>query len=288
MKIKVYILNVFAKSKKGGNPAGVVLDADSLSAEVMQKIAQKIGFSETAFVQKSEKADFKVRFFTPSSEVNICGHASIAPFYLLAKKKALKRGKYTQETKAGILALEIKDNTVLMSQNLPQFLDKIEIKEIAKSLNISTEIISTDLPLQIVSTGLRDVFIPIKSLKELDNIQPDFEKISKISKKYKVIGYHLFTLESKFGSTAHCRNFAPLYGINEESATGTSSAALGCYLFKYCKISKKEANRLVFEQGYSMKKPSEIVVTLKIQNDQIKEVKVGGVASIIKEKELSI
>ena len=153
---------------------------------------------------------------------------------------------------------------------------------------MSTEIISTDLPLQIVSTGLRDVFIPIKSLKELDNIQPDFEKISKISKKYKVIGYHLFTLESKFGSTAHCRNFAPLYGINEESATGTSSAALGCYLFKYGKISKKEANRLVFEQGYSMKKPSEIVVTLKIQNDQIKEVKVGGVALVIKEKELSI
>lgn len=289
MKIKVYTLNAFAKIEEGGNPAGVVLDADSLSDETMQKIAQKVGFSETAFVQKSDKADFKVRFFTPNGEVDLCGHATIATFYLMAKKNLLKSGTYTQETKAGILNLEVQnDNTIFMNQNSPQFFDEIKKKEIAESLNISEEIISDDLPVQIVSTGLRDIFIPIKSLEDLHNIKPNFEEVSKVSKKYDVIGYHLFTLETKYDSTAHCRNLAPLYDIPEEAGTGTSSGALSCYLFKYGKISKQDVNHLIFEQGYSMKKPSEIFVNLKLQDDKIVEVKVGGIASNIQEKELTI
>ncbi len=289
MEIKVYTLNAFAKTKEGGNPAGVVLDADSLSDETMQIIAQKIGFSETAFVQKSEKANFKVRFFTPKGEVDLCGHATIATFYLMAKKNLLESGTYTQETKAGILNLEVQeDNTIFMNQNLPQFFNEIDKKEIAESLNISEEIISDDLPVQVVSTGLKDIFIPIKSLKDLHNIKPNFEEVSKISKKYDVIGYHLFTLETKFSSTAHCRNLAPLYDIPEESATGTSSGALSCYLLEYGKISKQDTNHLVFEQGYSMKKPSEIFVNLKLQDDKIVEVKVGGIASHIQEKELTV
>lgn len=289
MKIKVYTLNAFAKTKEGGNPAGVVLDADLLSEEIMQKIAKRVGFSETAFVQKSNKADFKVRFFTPNGEVDLCGHATIATFYLMAKKNLLKSRIYTQETKAGILNLEVKkDNSIFMNQNLPQFCDEIDKKEIAISLNVSEEIISNDLPVQIVSTGLRDIFIPIKSIKDLYNIKPNFEEVSKISKKYGVIGYHLFTLETKFGSTAHCRNLAPLYDILEESATGTSNGALSCYLFKYGKISKQGADHLVFEQGYSMKKPSEIFTNLKLKNNKIVEVKVGGIASNIQEKQLSV
>lgn len=284
MIVKVYTLNAFAKTKKGGNPAGVVLDANSLSSSDMQKIALKIGFSETAFVQNSNNADFKVRFFTPSGEVDLCGHATIATFYLMAKNNILDVGTYTQETKAGILSIEVKkDNTIFMTQNKPQFFDVINKKEIADSLNISEEIICDDLPVQIVSTGLKDIFIPIKSLKNLQSIKPNFEEVSKISRKYNTIGYHMFTLETKFGSTAHCRNLAPLYNIPEEAGTGTSSGALSCYLFKQGQVSQGDVNNLVFEQGYSMKKPSEIFVNLKLQNEQITEVKVGGIASDIQE-----
>lgn len=287
MEIKFYTLNVFAKTKEGGNPAGVVLDANFLSDKSMQKIAHEIGLSETAFVQKSDNADFKVRFFTPNGEVDLCGHAMIATFYLMAKKNLLTSGTYTQETKAGILTVEIQeDNTIFMNQKLPQFYDEIDKKSIAESLNISEDMISGELPIQIVSTGLRDIIIPIISLKGLHDIKPNFYEVSKISKKYDVIGYHLFTLETKFGSTAHCRNLAPLYDILEEAGTGTSSGALSCYLFKYGNISKKDTNHLVFEQGYSMKKPSEIFVNLKLQDDKIVEVKVGGIASNIQEKEL--
>jgi PhzF family phenazine biosynthesis protein len=289
MIVKVHTLNAFAKTQKGGNPAGVVLEAGNLSDKQMQKIAQEVGFSETAFVSKSDKADFKVQFFTPNGEVDLCGHATIATFFLMAKLELIKVGKYTQETKAGVLNIEVKSNgAIFMNQNTPQFFQEIDKAEIASSLNIPTEMIDSDLPMQIVSTGLKDILIPISNLSDLHSIKPNFEKVSEISKKYDVVGYHLFTLETKFGSTAHCRNLAPLYDIPEESATGTSSGALSCYLWENRKIDKQQSQNLVFEQGYSMKKPSEILVNLKIDEEKIMEVKVGGIASNIQQKEIKI
>ena len=289
MNITVYTLNAFAKTKDGGNPAGVVLDSDSLSEDQMKQIAKKVGFSETAFVQKSEKADFRVRFFTPSDEVDLCGHATVASFDLMSQKGIIKPGKYTQETKAGVLNLEVQqDGVIFMTQTLPQFFDKIDKIEVLNTLNISESQISSNLPIQIVSTGLKDILIPIKTLQDLNAVEPDFERVSQISKKYDVIGYHLFTLETKYDSTAHCRNLAPLYDIPEESATGTSNGALSCYLFKYGKITSKEVKGLVFEQGYSMGKPSEILASLEVSGDKIIEVKVGGIASNIQRREIKI
>ncbi len=289
MEIKVYTLNAFAKTDNGGNPAGVVLDADSLSAYDMQKIAEKVGFSETAFVKKSNNADFKVDFFTPNAEVDLCGHATIATFYLLANKGIIKVGQYTQETKAGVLKVECRnDNIIYMNQRNPEFYETLDKKEIADSLNINEDEIMNNIPIQIVSTGLKDILIPIKSLKALHNIKPDFYKISHVSKKKDVVGYHLFTLETEYGSTAHCRNFAPLYDISEEAATGTSNGALSCYLYKYGLILEKNIENLVFEQGYSMKKPSEILTSLIIHNQKIDEVKVGGIALNIEEKKIDL
>lgn len=289
MIVKVHTLNAFAKTSEGGNPAGVVLEADNLSDKQMQKIAQEVGFSETAFVSKSDKADFRVRFFTPSGEVDLCGHATIATFFLMAELKLIQTGKYTQETKAGVLNIEVKSNgAIFMNQNMPQFFEEIAIEEIVQSLNISNEVIDSDLPIQIVSTGLKDILVPIKSLSDLHSIKPNFEKVSEISKKYDVVGYHLFTLETKFDSAAHCRNLAPLYDIPEESATGTSSGALSCYLWKNGGVDNQQSQNLVFEQGYSMKKPSEILVNLKVEEGKIVEVKVGGIASNIQQKEIKM
>ena len=289
MKIKVYTLNSFTKARNGGNPAGVVLDADYLTEDHMKKAAKKVGFSETAFMQKSDKNHFKVRFFTPSEEVDLCGHATIAAFFLLKDKGFITSGKYKLETRAAILDIEVEHNqTVFMNQVLPKFFERIAQNEIMGCLNIKEDQFLPDLPIQIVSTGLRDILIPIKNLKVLLSLEPDYKKISEISKKYEAVGFHVFSLETKFRSTAHCRNFAPLYGIPEESATGTSNGALSCYLFKYSQVKKDQASHLVFEQGYSMNKPSEILAHLRIEGDQILEVQVGGAAIINKEMEILI
>jgi PhzF family phenazine biosynthesis protein len=289
MEIEVYTMDVFAVETNGGNPAGVVLDANSLSKDDMQKIAKKVGLSETAFVQNSDNADYKVTFFTPDGEVDLCGHATVAVFYLLANKGIIQTGEYTQETKAGILKVECKnDGSIYMNQCNPEFYEKLDKKEIAETLNINIDDIMDDLPIQIVSTGLKDILIPIKSLETLYKIKPNFDKISRVSKKYNVTGYHLFTLETKFESIAHCRNFAPLYGIPEEAATGTSNGALSCYLYNYKIILEKNIKNLVFEQGYSMKKPSNILIDLITCDNKIIEVKVGGAALNIEKKKIKL
>lgn len=279
MDLRVYTINAFAKTINGGNPAGVVLDADNLSDEKMLEIAGKIGFSETAFVMKSSKATFKVRFFTPIKEVDLCGHATIATFSVLLKNNIIKTGKYTEETKAGILDVEVFENElVIMTQSKPKFHEIIDDEEIAKTLNIKREYIDKRFPCQIVSTGLKSIIIPIISIKKLDSIVLNLNEIKKISKKYRAVGYHIFTLDKFNNSDCYCRNSAPLCGIDEEAATGTSSGALASYLYEHNIINEKKAKKLIFAQGYFMNRPSEILVNLKCENEIIKEVKVSGKA----------
>lgn len=279
MKINIYKVNSFAKINNGGNPAGVVLNANSLSEMEMRRIAGMLGFSETAFVMKSKVADYKLRFFTPNAEVDLCGHATIGAFYAMVSLGVIKSGTYRQETNAGILGIEVyEDHSIMMEQTPPLFTEVVKKEELVDSLNIKVEDMLEDLPAQVVSTGLRDIIIPVKSIDILNAIRPNFEKIKEISRRYNVVGYHVFTLESLRGATAHCRNFAPLYDIPEEAATGTSNGALGCYLYRYGKIDKGQASKMVMEQGFAMGRLSEISVLLATENEEILGVKVGGSA----------
>lgn len=279
MNITVYLLDSFVSPQGGGNPAGVVLDADTLSGSDMQNITKKVGFSETVFITKSHQATAKTRFFTPETEIDLCGHATIAAFAFLYHLKKLTSGHFSQETKSGILGIEIKsDGSVFMEQAPPQFHDTLPAPAIAPSLGLRVQDVHSSLPIQIVSTGVKDIIIPLRSLATLNAIKPNFDEIVRISKKYDAIGYHAFTLETLHNSSAHCRNFAPSCGIPEESATGTSSGALACYLYHYGPGDKKQASALSFEQGYILNSPSEILANLELSDGEIQQVYVGGKA----------
>lgn len=278
-KVNVHTVNAFAKNPEGGNPAGVVLDADDLTEIQMLQVAKIVGFSETAFVSQSEKADFRVRFFTPKDEVDLCGHATIATFYLLAQKGVIQDGHYTQETKAGVLGIHVKDrNTIFMAQSPPEFLDEVSKEDVVQVLGLKESDLLPKLPCQIVSTALKDIFVPVKDLSTLQRLQPDMNRMSEMSKAYGVIGFHVFSLESQFGGIAQTRNFAPLYGIPEESATGTANGALSAYMHQHGVVDKSQAKHLVFEQGYSMENHSESLAQLTIHEGEITTVQVGGTA----------
>jgi len=281
-------MNSFAKTQGGGNPAAIVLDANNLSDNQMQKLAEKIGFSETAFITKSECADFKVRFFTPVEEVDLCGHATVGAFYLMAERGILMPGVYSQETRAGVLDVEVMDDhLIMMDQAIPCFYEVVDKAEIADSLNLTIEELAEDILPQIVSTGMRDIMVPIRSLEILNRTVPDMMKVAEVSRKYNTIGYHLFTLET-LGGTAHCRNLAPLYGIPEESACGTANGALSSYLTHHGKLSMDQAKNIVMEQGYTMKMPSEILASVEMANGEIIRVRVGGKAIDIKEIDVEL
>ena len=289
MKVKVKKVNAFTDSKEGGNPAGVVLNSPDLDDSQMAYISKHLKVSESAFVFPSNKADFKVRFFSPEIEVDLCGHATIATFYTMAKLGLIKGNKkttVTQETNVGILPIDIdfsKDgalNKVMMHQTKPVLKDiYFDLPEIARSLGIPPENIDNSLPKQIVSTGLFTLPICVTSFKVLKNIKPDFENIKKICNKIGVGSLHLFTFDTiESNSIYHARNFAPVYGINEDPVTGTANGAVCSYLLKN-NITKEK--NLKCEQGDIIGRPGRVFV--EIENDIVK---VGGRAKIVKEKEI--
>ncbi|ALO44478.1 PhzF family phenazine biosynthesis protein [Pseudoalteromonas phenolica] len=279
---KATLVNSFTLDGKGGNPAGVVLNADDLSKSEKLKIAQAVGYSETAFVSKDDEVDFEVSFFTVTDEVDFCGHATLATFSTLFSKNLISAGKYKQRTKAGILSVNVEeDGRVVMEQACPSYLQTFEYDDIAELIGLPFDILSsTQLPIEVISTGLNDVIVPVP-LGYLDKLEVDNEKLSEFCDKYDLIGMHAFELnDSDSEFTASCRNFAPLFGIPEESATGSSSGALACYLVKHV-FAGEETFDFVFEQGRAMGCASRLSASVKLENGQVSKIEVGGEAKEI-------
>ena len=281
--VDVYVAVAFSKDAKGGNKAGVVLGRSELTSVQKAAIAKEMGYSETAFVLDSDKADFKLQYFTPTEEVPLCGHATIAAFSTLKLLNMLDKLDCTIETEAGILNIHIKDDgLILMEQNRPAYLEVLD-SDIFTGC-IERNFIDYRFPIQIVSTGLNDVMLPVDSVEHLEQLSPDFEMIANMSKEKEVVGVHAFTMIKESDVTAICRNFAPLYGIDEESATGTANCALACYLFKYY----KQQSQYVFEQGHNMGDISRIVVNLSYHENVIDSVFVGGYGYLLGKRSLPV
>ena len=282
--MEVAILKSFTYENSGGNGAGVVVLNQQIPYDKKQEIANKVGLSETAFIYKRDENDYDVSFFTPVCEVDLCGHATIAAFYYLGKIGQIKGNDETkcvyQNTKAGRLKIEITFKGqdveyVLMQQSQPRIYGELkEKKQIADSLNIDERLIGLpnyDIAPTIVSTGLKDILVPVSSRKVLNSLEVDFKMIEDISYENDVVGYHVFTIDNE---RVYARNFAPRVGINEECATGTSNGALGSLLF-----SKGFSNQMEVIQGESMNQKSLIFVRIDSHND-IMDVYVGGKAHI--------
>ena len=233
--IEVHLINAFTAFEKGGNPAGVVLNADSLSVEERLKVAQAVGYSETAFVSNDEYADVALSFFTVTGEVDFCGHATLAAFSLMFKKGILQAGDYTQRTKAGMLGVSITgEGNVVMGQKSPEFIQRLTYEGVSELIGIAPDILaSTHLPIEVVSTGLPDIIVAVPP-GYLSKIDLNVDKTTEFCQQHNAVGIHAFELcEPSSNLTASCRNFAPLLGITEESATGSASGALACYLAKH-------------------------------------------------------
>lgn len=269
--VEVYVAKAFSKDGKGGNRAGVVLDSPDLTFYEKAETAKKLGYSETVFVSASRKADLKLEYFTTTGEVPLCGHATIAAFSVLRLLGRLDRQSYKIEAKAGILNIQIKEGgLIFMEQNRPVYLEVLSPDIFAGCLEEGY--IDRSLPIQTVSTGLHDIMLPVDSREHLEQLSPNLNALAELSRRHKVVGLHAFTLRTGCGAAAVCRNFAPLYGIDEESATGTASCALACYLFRY--YQKK--SRYIFEQGHNLGEVSQIAVDLSYDGDVIHSVCVGG------------
>lgn len=275
--MRFFIVDAFTSEPFGGNPAGVVLlERGQLfpPEQLMTQVAAELRYSETAFVQPCDDGHFTLRYFTPTGEVDLCGHATIASFGVLLHEGIVAPGDTCiNHTLAGDLTVSIGDQ-VMMEMAPPRVVEApIDIPRLKRIMGVSDNDVAA-LPPEIISTGLPDIILPIDTVENLNALSPDMDAMATLSDELHVVGVHAFAMVED-GYTAHVRNFAPLYGIPEESATGTANAALTHYLYRHGIIASPAECR--FLQGTTLGRPS-IVATKLLQDGTIH---VGGTSRII-------
>lgn len=295
--MKFYIVDAFTETLFGGNPAGVVIlpdGADFPADDIMVKAAAELRYSETAFIKRLNDKEFNIRYFTPAAEVDLCGHATIGSFKALLYGGYIHdNNSYINHTLAGDLNIDIKDGFVLMDMALPvkinEIQDKPALTELYKIMGLDyDEQVEKGVTLtpQMISTGLPDIMMPVADRSSLSAISPDFPALSKLSEKYEVVGVHVFTTDSAEGVTCHVRNFAPLYDIDEEAATGTSNGALTYYGYLNGFINSGDDCKFV--QGEKMERPSVILSHIEAASTEECSVKVGGSGVILAEGDIKL
>ncbi len=268
--ITVRIVNGFVKDGEGGNPAGVVLDADALSEDDMQAIAQKVGMSETAFVSSSDVAGFRLDFFTPNRRIAHCGHATIAAFSYLAQLGRVEEGETSKMTVDGPRKIVIQGTESFMEQLAPSYsgpseweTSDVALADVLTSVGLSeADLIDGVLP-QLVNTGNSFIVLPLRDAETLANVVPDQDQIGVISEKLDLIGYYLFALGGE-GTDATTRMFAPRYAIPEEAATGMAAGPLACFLHDTLGMQKTHFD---IAQGDFMSPPSPSRISVDLDRD---------------------
>ncbi|ELY61189.1 PhzF family phenazine biosynthesis protein [Natronolimnohabitans innermongolicus] len=272
---RILQVDAFTDEPLAGNPAGVVPEADGLADDQLQRIAAEMAVSETAFLRSSDDADYEVRYFTPTQEVDLCGHATIGSFAHL-HDEGLEAGTYTLETNVGVLEIDVEsDGSVWMSQDEPRIREvDVGYDRVADALGVdqaALEGASDDIPLAVSSTGLPFLIAPITYLSDLGSAEPDMNAVEELTDAVDATGVYLFTFDAlDRESTLHGRMFAPGAGVPEDPVTGTASGAVGAYLDRFGAFDDDFPDELRLEQGHYVDRPG----TVRVRVDD--GVRVGG------------
>ena len=278
--MKLFIVDAFTDQLFGGNQAGVALLRESQpfpEDRLMQKIAAELKHSETAFVRREAANAFRLRYFTPEGEVALCGHATVSAFTVLRNTSEIACGEYLAKTQSGDLRVMVEPDRIWLEMprgELLQELNEEEAARVYRAYGLTPADQPDGMRPSIVKVGLPDILLPVGSKHALDHAIQDREEVVRLSRDFGLVGVHMFFCPNEGTPTAHCRNFAPLFGIDEESATGTSNASLTHYLNAQGRVAPDAIN--TFAQGEAMGKPSQILSKVDSQGN----IWIGGSAVI--------
>jgi trans-2,3-dihydro-3-hydroxyanthranilate isomerase len=296
--------DVFTDRAFCGNPLAVFPEAEGISDEVMMQIAREMNLSETVFVLKPESDEVlrRLRIFTPMREIPFAGHPIVGTWAALAQQGVvpLPDGgngwqRIFHEVGIGVLPVDIefKDGQpvqVVMTQGKFQILNEVddahEQAEVARALGLAREDIDESLPIQVITTGLSCLAVPIRSLADLRDCRINATLLADVYTRYGGTGCHAFTRETlEVGAArAHARFFAPADNIPEDPATGSACGALGGYLIHHGALSLEPEDgryKFVIEQGDFINRPSRINLDVKGERGNVEEVKIGGPAVLV-------
>ncbi|MBI3585797.1 MAG: PhzF family phenazine biosynthesis protein [Ignavibacteriales bacterium] len=288
-------MNAFTNEPFSGNPAGVVLDAKGLSEKTMQAIARDMSLPETAFVlpPTTKSADIQIRWFTPTVEVPLCGHATIATFQALAEEglhgmKHAGKYKFRLQTKSGVLNITVEKSYsgVVVEFQLP--VPRFHVKKIPSSLLKALGIRSSDVESRLPFVSHSYLYLPVKKFSTLKSLQPDFTKLKAVNESTRTLAVCVLSLETiEQSSAVHSRFFGPAVGINEDPVTGSANGPLGVYLYHYAIPAEYPIPSLLLpdgrieflgEQGDVIGRRGRVKIRLRVSGRAVKDVAIAGEA----------
>lgn len=297
LRVGIKQVDAFTETPLTGNPAGVVPEAHGLTDTQMLTIAREIAASETAFVLPSSGgADLRIRWFTPRTEVQLCGHATIASFHALAEANMFGMHdpgtyRFVLETRSGNLPVTVEkgftSTEIFLGLNVPRFERAGQYKlDVMRILGLSLEDFENRLPLVLDEY----LYVPVRRLHTVCDLKPNFFAMTRFLTSRNLTGLCVFTTETvERQSAVHSRFFAPTVGIDEDPVTGSANGPLGAYLFQYGGIrSNEETMTIVGEQGDSLGRRGRVTIRMKAVDGELSSLEIGGRAVTVFDGQLLI
>jgi len=272
------IVDVFARKRYAGNQLAVITDAAGLEAAEMQAVAAEMDYSETTFVT-GEPTDgaWPVRIFTPTDEIPFAGHPTLGTAAVIREELAddtpeeivldLQVGRVPVDTREG--------ETLWMRQQPPEFGKQLAHDELAAVLGLNSEQFDTDSPVQVVSTGLPTIIVPLRDREALTGIDLDLDAYEDLVDDREAKLVHAFCSDPREAENdIAARMFAPALGVREDPATGSANGCLAAYLSETAYFGSATAEARV-EQGYELGRPSLLQLRARPTDESV-AVEVGG------------
>ncbi len=257
-------LSAFTDTTDGGNPAGVWVGDALPDPADMQRMAQEVGFSETAFIAPSMGFDRTIRYYSPQMEIPFCGHATIATGVLLGQSHG--HGTYLLSTRVGIVPVEVSDRdgqyqaSLTSVQPMHKPAPESLVSSALDALGWTAGDLDLTIPPALAYAGAWHLVLAVKELDRLNQLSYEFEALKTLMVQADLITLQLIWREDD--GLFHSRNPFPIGGVVEDPATGAAAAALGGYLRDAQLITAPKT--ILIRQGEAMGRPSRIGVNIPI------------------------
>jgi PhzF family phenazine biosynthesis protein len=301
-RIRIFQVDAFTADRFTGNPAGVVLDADTLTDAEMLAIARELNNADTAFVLKPDGADhdLRVRFFTPRTEASFVGHATVATHFVLSREGAAalskNGGRVRQKQKSGVVEVEVRGEgtarRIAVRQPAPPLGRQLNDRErlaVLDALALSTGDIDTRCPLRIVGGAGTRLLIGVRGSDQLRQLKPDFSRLTTLSAQLGAAGFFVFTLSHQMpGCLTESRMFCPALGIPEDPVSGNAHGLLGAYLAEQGLLQHSDGTaKFTGAQGHHLNRSGRIDVELEFHDGKLDGVWIVGQAVAVFDTEMS-
>ncbi|MCW8090889.1 PhzF family phenazine biosynthesis protein [Alteromonas sp. ASW11-130] len=278
--MEIQRIAAFSCGDTGGNPAGVVLLTEWLSESEMANMAAEIGYSETVFAvaQNEQKTSWRVRYFSPESEVPFCGHATLALSTVLGE--TIGAGKYDLTLNNAAISVEAKrvGNKIVASLMSPptksQHVTEAELSEALNLFNLHHEDLDTKIPPARIHGGADHIVLPLLSREQLAAMNYELHEGRNLMLRHGLVTIMIVFIEDN--QTFIARNAFASGGVLEDPATGAAAAAFAGYLRD---IDWPHHNNITIRQGEDMGQPS--LINVKISSEKGSAVEVSGQARVI-------